>query len=308
MAPAGVPLRFTSNSEALFAPYVARLMGRPGSTPDTRIAALVTPGLPTWADETLPPARFHQILAERGLHAAYPFRPGIWQLYDPGRRLGALLVDAPSVLPPWDSGAPLRQHLHWLLASHGRRIMHAAGLGEGGRGVLFVGNSGAGKSGMALAGLAVGLTTVGDDYLGIGEEAGEVVARPLYRIIKQDRFGISRVPQLAVEADRFPLNWKGKVELDPESHFPGCFAERLGIAAVVIPHIAHAATPNLAEAGRGEALRALMRSNLHQYPGETDDGIAFYAAILRRLPVFTLSLSADFPANGELVRRLIRSL
>jgi hypothetical protein len=134
------------------------------------------------------------------------------------------------------------------------------------------------------------------------------VARPLYRIVKQDRYGISRVPQLAAEADRFALNWKGKVELDPETHFPGAFAEHLDIAAVVIPQLANAPVPSFAETGKGEAMRALMRSNLHQFPGETDDGMAFYGELLRRLPAFTMVLSTDFPANGQLVRRLIGSL
>lgn len=306
VAPGGVALRLTSNSEALFAPYAARLSGTAAGEPALSIAALVRPGLPVWTDAACPPRRFHEILAERGLKAAYPFRPGSWQLFD--GRVGALLVDDQAALPPWDAGAPLRQHLHWILGALGRRVMHASSLGEGERGVLFIGNSGAGKSGMALAGLSVGLVTVGDDYLGIGSEAGQVVARPLYRIVKQDRFGISRVPQLAPEADRFALNWKGKVELDPESHFPGAFAEQLSIGAVAIPRIANAATPSFAPAPKGEALRALMRSNLHQFPGEDDHGMAFYGDLLRRLPVFTIALSTDFPANGELVRRLIGSL
>lgn len=306
VAPGGVAIRLVSNSESLFEPYAARLSSTPAEKPAVSIAALVRPGLPVWTDAACSPRRFHEILAERGLKAAYPFRPGIWQIFD--GRSGALLVDDPSILPPWDAGAPLRQHLHWVFGALGRRVMHASSLGEGERGVLFIGNSGAGKSGIALAGLSVGLVTVGDDYLAIGNEAGKVEARPLYRIVKQDRFGISRVPQLAPHADRFELNWKGKVELDPESHFPGAFANHLSVGAVAIPRIAHAATPSFEPAPKGEALRALMRSNLHQFPGEEDHGMAFYGDLLRRLPVFSINLSRDFPANGELVRRLIRSL
>ena len=308
VAPGGVPIRLVSNVRALFEPYVARLVGAPTTDPIIQIAACVVPDLPPWIDATCPPRRFHQILAEQGLKAAYPFRPGLWQLLDTRAGVGALLVDDVARLPPWDAGAPLRQHLHWVLGMHDRRVMHASSLGDAGKGMLFVGNAGAGKSGITLAGLSVGLGTVGDDYLCIGGDTGDVVARPLYRIIKQDRFGLSRVPQLAEAAPRLPLNWKGKVELDPEHYFPGTFADSLTIKAVAIPRVARTATPSYAEAGKGEALRALMRSNLHQFPGETDDGMAFYADILRRLPVLRIDLSENFPANGELVRRLIQSL
>jgi hypothetical protein len=195
-----------------------------------------------------------------------------------------------------------------MLGARGMRVAHAASLGESGVGVLFLGNSGAGKSGIALAGLSVGLSSVGDDYLGLGHEDGEIVARPLYRIVKQDRLGLSRVPQLADVADSLALNWKGKAELDPEEHFPGAFAERLAIRAIVLPRIAHADRPSLSAATPGEAMRALMRSNLHQFPGEADDGMRFFGGMLRQLPVHRLDLSENFPRNGELVRTLLRSL
>ncbi len=308
VAPASIPIRLTSNNDALFARYVSRLVGHSSTEPMFRIAANVMPDLAAWTDETCSPRRFHEVLAAHGLKAAYPFRPGLWQMLDTRNGIGALLVDDIARLPPWDAGAPLRQHLHWLLAMHGKRVMHASSLGEAGKGLLFVGNAGAGKSGMTLAGLSVGLSTVGDDYLCIGNEAGAVVARPLYRIIKQDRYGLERVPQLAAHAEHLPLNWKGKAELDPEQYFAGAFSDRLAIKAVAIPRIARATAPSFAEVGKGEALRALMRSNLHQYPGEKDDGMAFYGDVLRRLPVFRIDLSEDFLANGELARRLLQSL
>ncbi|MND05065.1 hypothetical protein D3C83_256380 [compost metagenome] len=55
-------------------------------------------------------------------------------------------------------------------------------------------------------------------------------------------------------------------------------------------------------------MRALMRSNLHQFPGEEDDGMAFFGGILRRLPVFRLDLSADYRRNGEAAAALIETL
>jgi len=55
-------------------------------------------------------------------------------------------------------------------------------------------------------------------------------------------------------------------------------------------------------------MRALMRSNLHQFPGETEDGLRLYGSLLRRLPVYSIELSTDFRKNGEAVRTFIERL
>lgn len=304
---AGIPIRLGVDESALTEAYRARLTTGNGAVPDWRLDIVIADGLPGWADERHHPRDFHAALAREGLVAAYPYRAGIWHVCDLEQRRGRLLLGDTALLPPWDSGAPLRQHLHWILKSSGQRLVHAAAVGENGRGVLFLGNAGAGKSGLTLAGLAVGLQTVGDDYVALSAQP-RVVARSLYRIVKQDRFGLGQVPQLAAEADDMPVNWKGKVELDPDRYFPGAFVDELEIGALVLPRIAEVARPQLTRVSPREAMLALMRSNLHQFPGEPEDGMAFFGDVLRRLPVFAMDLSPHFPHNGEAVRNLLQRL
>ena len=55
--------------------------------------------------------------------------------------------------------------LSWSLAMTGRPILHGALIGSGTRGVLILGNTGAGKSTFALAGLAAGLDVHSDDLV-----------------------------------------------------------------------------------------------------------------------------------------------
>jgi len=295
--------------------YAARLADSPiaASAKPTRIYVLCQNDTPAvfeeavWADGACDAALFHAILAEAGLRAAYPFRPHVWLALDLDAGVGVQLARSSNDLPAWHAGAPLRQHLHWLLRARGQRLAHAASLGRTGRGILLLGHGGAGKSGSTLAGLAVGLQTVGDDYLALGGLMPPV-ARPLFRVIKQDRAGLARIAKLPEYAASLPENWKNKVEVDPTEIFPNCFADMLEICAIVLPRIVHAPRPVLTEVGGGEAMRALMRSNLFQFPGEPEDGVEYYAALLRHLPIYRLELSDSAADSGATLADFIDAL
>jgi len=168
------------------------------------------------------------------------------------------------------------------------------------------GSGGAGKSGTTLAGVAAGLASVGDDYVALGGSA-PAVATPLFRVFKQDRRGLRRVGLLE-KTDTLPENWMRKVEFDPTAFFPDCLADALEIRALVLPRIAHAAQPRFVPISGGEAMRSLIPTNLLQFPGEPDDGMAYYAGLLRRLPAYRLDLSADARQCGAALRDFIGAL
>ena len=313
VAPTGIALELWFDDSGEADVTVSRLANAPvESAAPMRIyllrsASIGMESLPEWRDSGFEPAQFHAHLATKELHAAYPFRPQEWLALDDKAGIGIQLVRSPADLPEWFAGSPLRHHLHWLLRARGQRIAHAATLGRNGRGILVLGHGGAGKSGTALAGLAAGLQTVGDDYVALGG-LEPAIARPLFRIVKQDRAGLARIAGLAERLAHRPDNWRGKVEFNPEEVFPGCFADALAIRAIVLPLVAHAAAPRLAKVGAGEAMRALMRTNLYQFPGEVDDGLDYYANLLRSLPVYRLELSSYAPDNGAALAELIATL
>ena len=53
---------------------------------------------------------------------------------------------------------------------------------------------------------------------------------------------------------------------------------------------------------------ALMSSNLHQYLGEKEVGMALFADLLRRLPCYRMALSDDPGRNGEVLRGFLETL
>lgn len=313
-APAGLPLElwFDESAQAeLNAPRLAGSAG-PAHARPTRLyvlsaASLGEARLPVWDDASCDAGAFHALLGAAGLRAAYPVREQEWLALDPEAGLGVQLARAHADLPDWFTGAPLRQHLHWLLRARGDRLAHAASLGLDGRGILLLGHGGAGKSATALAGLAAGLQTVGDDYVALGG-IEPALMRPLYRIVKQDRAGLERLGGPADRLSARPENWRGKVEFDPEALFPGCFAEALRVAAIVLPQMVRAPVPRILPAGAGEAMRALMRTNLYQFPGEPEDGLEYYAGLLRTVPVHRIELSERAQDNGAALADFVAAL
>ena len=263
--------------------------------------------VPAWQDTELPPVAFHAMARAAGLRAAYPFQARAWRFFDTRTRVGVQWTASPDDLPPWDGSAPLRQHLHWLLDDRGSRLAHAATLGWRDRGVVLFGKGGAGKSGTTLAGLAAGLSTVGDDYVALAE-GPTPVARPLYRGIKQDRAGLARTPELDARTAHIGDNWRGKVEFDPDQFFPSATVETIALRAAILPRIAHATRPAIVAARPQALMLALMSSNLHQFAGEPDEGMSFYARFLASLPCFQMELSSDAAANGQLLRDFVEAL
>jgi hypothetical protein len=313
--PAGIPLElwFDDVAEAdLVAARLADLAPGEAGNQRTRLYTVSSGSigcdrLPSWSDDTFDPATFHAILGEAKLRAAHPFHNQLWLALDEAAGIGVQLARSPADRPVWFAGAPLRHHVHWLLRAQGRRIAHAASLGRDSRGILLLGHGGAGKSGTTLAGVAAGLQTVGDDYIALSG-LYPAIAQPLFRIVKQDRTGLARVAGLAERLAHLPLNWMNKVEFDPTAIFPGCFTDALRIDAIVVPRLAHAAVPRFAPATPGDAMRVLMRTNLYQYPGEADDGLTYYAALMRSLPILHLDLSDQATDNGAALADFVGTL
>lgn len=260
-----------------------------------------------WNDPAFQPAEFHRRLDAAGLRAAYPFQTGLWRVLDLRSGVGLQWCASMDTMPPWDASAPLRQHLHWMLQASQMRLAHAATLGLDNRGVVLFGRGGAGKSGTVLAGLAAGLSTVGDDYVALGNDP-EPCARALFGMMKQDRQGLARISGLAERTTDLPLNWRGKVEFHPASYFPGATADEMSVKAAIVPRIADAKRPVLHPMRPQSVMLSLMTSNLHQFAGEPEDGMQFFGRFLKDMPCFQLDLSPDAVRNGDLLREFIEQL
>jgi len=85
-------------------------------------------------------------------------------MFDRSSNRGLFWVRSAKDLPEWEFGAPLRNVLTWALLDRGLHLVHAAGVGVAGEGVMISGPGGAGKSTTTAVCLQAGFKTTGDDY------------------------------------------------------------------------------------------------------------------------------------------------
>lgn len=237
----------------------------------------------------LSPLAIDEALATASLFGSLDASQNRWDLYDPARTIGLRLQPSPDAYPAWEPTAPLANLLGWVMRARGRMVMHAASLGIGGTGVLLAGPGGSGKSGTTLAGVANGLQSVGDDYC-VVTPAPTPIARPLYRMMKQDSAGLARVGIKGVET---PLNWQGKHVFDLRVLFPGAAADMAEIKAILLPKVSHLQRSGLAPASAFEALQALAPSTMLQLGGDRSATFKACADVVRAVPAFHLRLGTD---------------
>jgi hypothetical protein len=125
----------------------------------------------------------------------------------------------------------------------------------------------------------------------------------VYRILKQDPDGLSRVGRdgLAGRA----VNWSGKVELDLETEFPTRLTDRLELKLILLPTVTRARRTEIEPAAPTEAFSAVATSMLTQLPGARIAGFTFLTRLTRSLPAYHLRLSADPEEIAVTVRGLL---
>lgn len=308
VAPAGMPIQLLLDDPSLALPYCGRLVGW-GTTAPVEATHFVVTGphlvqdaLPKWSDDALPAADFDALMASAGLRAS--FQDHNWRIFDTAARIGAQISFREGALRPWHAGLLL---IDWTVQSAGFSLVHAGTLGLNGRGLLLVGQSGSGKSGTTLAGLAEGLQTVGDDFVALRCD-GEAVTRSVFPLGRQDPAGLDRIPGLRDRVAAHRVNHLGKFEFDLRDTFPGAFVDELSVDAVVLPVISEAAAPSIRPISASDAMVELLRSNPFRYIGDPSSRVARFATLARGRPCFRLELSADGTKNGRALRSLVETM
>ena len=150
---------------------------------------------------------------------------------------GAFWVRDAEALPRWETAAPLRTPLRWLLRERGLHAVHGAVV-VGRRGAaLLAGPSGAGKSTTAIAAAEAGLGYVGDDYCAV-ELGTPPRAHALCAVGKLD------APWPGLRILPGDLTPDGKTIVVPSG-----MIRSAPLVSIVLPRIA-GGTPALAPAGR----------------------------------------------------------
>jgi len=249
--------------------------------------------LPTWNEAAVGLGDIIERLESKALDGCYEQDFRNWQFMSVEAGIGLKLLDGAGAWPPWESAFPLRHFLHWAYAARGMRLLHAASLGTGAKGVLLAGAGGAGKSGTTLAGVLAGLQSVGDDYLALALDNGAARAFPVMKLMKQDADGLARLGLNPHDPIFGARNWQQKFEFDIEELVPGARMPEMAVSAILLPRITGEARSRLSPATPRELMFALMPNNLQQLPGRMKQGFDFIGRLSRSLPGYHLHLGSD---------------
>lgn len=252
----------------------------------------VLPPPPLWGEATYVPRDVEMLLQDTPYRASYFHDLGLWHLWDRRHRFGLQWMQARGAVPPWEPAGPLRIFLHWALSGPHDRLVHSGTLGLKGKAVLLAGRGGSGKSATVTAGIAAGMQSAGDDYVHIRIGPERTCVLPVFSTLKQDAAGLKRLG-LADTAAAGEPNWQGKHEFFAADIGGKPLTGPLDLKAVLVPVISGGPLTAVVPGSSRDAMLALAPSALFQMPGERDSGVAFFAALVRRLPCSRLNLGYD---------------
>lgn len=218
------------------------------------------------------------------------------------------VFDAADRTPLFDRGKPL----HFLLAvwHFDRRVplVHAGVVAHNGRGVLFPGKGGTGKSTAALSCALAGFDYVGDDTVGLECLSDRSVrAHSVYCSTNVAPHHIERFPALAPHAIPGTTPDEDKHLVLLNGLLPRPLARAADLCAIVVPRIvAHGG--GVFPASRAEVLKALAPSTLLFFPGWGAPHLNFLADVVERLPGYRLEMGPDLTAVPHRVAELLERI
>jgi hypothetical protein len=215
------------------------------------------------------------------------------------------IPDAKNV-PYYHAITPLRPILHWWFCRHQRFIVHAAAVGISEGGVLITGKGSAGKSTTAISCIGSGLKYVGDENCLISA-APEPYVQSLYcsgTLEAKDIDNFPSIKSFLSNANRL------RVEKAVYYFFKECqqyLSNGFVIRAVFVPEISRRPQTSIKKRSFAQTLLALAPGSLFQLPDAGGESFHAMAALLRRVPSYTLELGTDLPQIPILIKRFLRS-
>jgi hypothetical protein len=202
---------------------------------------------------------------------------------------------------------PVQMLLALWADDRGLQAVHAALVARAGDAVLIPGNSGSGKTTIALACLEAGYGYLGDDWAGVAPAAdGSVAAHGLYGSALLDPAHAARFPHLMPHAipPQDPSEPKSLLLLP--RLFPGRLAGAAAVRALALPRVVGCQPAGWRRASKRDALLMLAPSSVFTMrPRSGRQGVERLAALAERLPAYWLDVNDDLAAIARHVAAIL---
>lgn len=220
------------------------------------------------------------------------------------RRAGRGLVwfTKPDRIASWHIARPFMHAIKGAALRTSWTPVHAASVARQDGAVLIVGQSGAGKTSIAMTCAAQGWDYLGDDAVMVRADPARVASLYSSARLRQDTF--QRYPDamracLGISDDAGEL----KAEVDMALLRP--LAAEAEIKAIVVPQPTDWAKFRLAPMGRADTLRKLMEATRQSMLGDEAVAFAKLATLVSRVPCYALTASGDPSTLSDGLAQLI---
>jgi hypothetical protein len=203
---------------------------------------------------------------------------------------------------------PFHKMLSAWLEDRGVQFVHSGLITHGGKGILFVGNGGAGKSTSSISCLRAGMGYLGDDFIGLGLEDGRFVGHGLYASCLLNVHHIKRFPDLQPIAHAPNYAHEEKFVLYLTEAFPGCLRQRIGVDALVLPRVVDSEVTTFRAATKAATLMAIAPTSVMLLPRPNRAAFERLTRLVETTPSFWLELGRRVDLIPAAVQGLAESL
>jgi hypothetical protein len=187
------------------------------------------------------------------------------------------------------------------------QVIHASLIARDGKGVLFVGKSGSGKSTSALVCLCAGFKFLSEDYVGLQQcQEGSFAGHSLYNSVFLKLADLARFPEFNSYMLK-GLAHEEKFAVVLSQVFPERLARTVPIRIILLPRIVESAHPRFYRASKGDALLALGPSSLFQIPSRRVGVLGFrkIAQLVEQVPCYWLEINRDLASIPHRVEEIL---
>lgn len=181
-------------------------------------------------------------------------RPGVLNCYNKGTQHIMSSVMWGTQLSVYEQYKPFGRALLEWHNQQDVQIIHAALVSRDGKGALFLGTSGSGKSTSSSACLAGGLSFLSEDFVGLEKLSDDsFIGHSLYNSVFLETDHLTRFPRLAPYA-KYGLPHDEKSALVLSELFPEKLERAVPVKVLILPRIVDADKPVVRPASKSEAI------------------------------------------------------
>jgi hypothetical protein len=206
----------------------------------------------------------------------------------------------------YERSKPFPNMLEVWYRDQGVQQLHAGLVAREGKGVLFIGQSGSGKSTCTLACALDGFDYLGDDHNGLQmTQDGRCIGHSFYNAARIGPGHLAHFPELRAHEVPPHNQWDEKSLVFMTQVSPGHVAKMCDIVAVVMPRVVANGPTRFRRASKVQTFIALAPSTLMMPMGAGLGGFMNLIDFIPKMPCFTLECGPDVRQIPGCVRRMI---